>query len=340
MSDDRVLTLALRPKGLDDLVGQSKNVEAIKNQIASGRIPRAWMFEGPPGGGKTTLARILALSFQLPKERFGAPTDADWAESMREGQWIKYDIVEINASETNGVEDIKSIAKTSVYLPSPGSKKRVFIMDEAQRLTRDAQNLLLKYTEDPPKGTVWMFCTTDPGKILPALKSRCKAAYYRVRPLGTEAMTKLIKRAMKAAGQTKPIEPLVEAFDLCGVTSPREIVAAVESYLAGKTAQAAVISGESEINTGRICKAFIRGDWPCIRGEMKGATGDEARAARLGVLGYLRAILLSPSGSSIPATRLADSIVALTNSNGPFEDSAYAAWVTAILFQECRKYKS
>ena len=326
---NQVLSVSMRPRRFSELVGQKAVITTIMNQIASGRIPRSWMFHGPSGVGKTTIARIVALSMQGPMATFGEPSDDLLANAG------DYAIHEINASQVNGVDDLRRLAEESQYLPPPPSKKRVYILDEAQRISDAAQNLLLKHFEDTPESTVWIICTTHPQKVLPTLRRRCFS--LAVPPLSDIALTRLLKRAANAVGLQKPIKPLKEQLDLVGIYSPGLVLMAVERYASGLSAQASVKTGDTELDSLRICRAFVRGDWPLIRKELKNAGPEDARMLRLAIMGYLRSILLSDN-PSIPPVRIAASLKAFAGP-GPIEDPAYLSWVAALIYLESQKYK-
>lgn len=328
-----ILSLSLRPKTFADLVGQKSTVQAIMAQMESKRFPRTWMFHGASGTGKTTIARILALSLQCKKPEdgvFGAPSLSMWE---RQGD---YAIYEINASSVNGVEALSRIAEESTFLPSPPSLQRVYILDEAQRISDAAQNLLLKHFEDPPKTTTWIVCTTHPQKLIPTLRRRCFS--LAIPNLSDAGINLLLKRAAKTIGLTRKLEPLKEQLDIAGISSPALVLMAVERYAGGASPSASIRTGDTELDSLRICRSFVRGDWPTIKAELKLASPEDARVIRLSVMGYLRAIFLSDS-PSIPASRLAATICALATP-GPIEDPAYLAWVCATLYTECKKYKT
>src|SRR6266566_3384947 len=135
----RPLAVSMRPRRLSELIGQETLVEVIRKKQET-RDPAAWMFTGPTGTGKTTVARIIAVSLQCKHQKqFGEPCDESLAARS------SFSIREINASEVSGVEEIGAVAQASVYLTAPPSKRSVFILDEAQRLSPSSQNLLLKY---------------------------------------------------------------------------------------------------------------------------------------------------------------------------------------------------
>src|SRR6185503_10000650 len=142
-------------------------IAAFKSQAAPGRMPRAWMFIGQSGSGKTTIARILATSLNCTHNEFGDPCSLCLKNSS------KFQIHEINAGDISGVDDIREIAVGSQYAPISPTRRRVYILDEAQRISSAAQNLLLKYFEEAPRTTVWIVCTTEPDKILRTLRRRC-----------------------------------------------------------------------------------------------------------------------------------------------------------------------
>ena len=152
-----VLSVALRPRRLSEVIGQDSIVRGIRDQMTSGRVPKAWLFSGASGGGKTTLARIVATSLQQPEgEVFGEPSTELYNDPG-------LDISELNAAVSNKVEDIKELVASSQLRPRDGSRYKVFILDEAHRITTVAQQLLLKPTEDAVGNTIWVFCTTEPG---------------------------------------------------------------------------------------------------------------------------------------------------------------------------------
>src|ERR1035437_2796787 len=332
---NQVLSLSFRPKSLDELVGQKHMVRLIRSHMQSGRVPAAWLFSGSSGAGKTTTARILALALQCKhQEIFGALCEK--CQELRP----QYDIIEINSAEASGVDETEAAIAGAYYNPKPPSRCRVYIFDEAQNLSKASQSALLKYFEDSPKSTVWIICTTEPGKILRTLRRRCLA--YAVPDLSIKGVTRLVERSIAFAlrdtlDADKPAEPLAEALLEAGVCSPGFVVMAVEKYLAGEEPEkAAQIGQDSALDTLNICRAVVKGDWDTVRHAMFAASPEDAIVVRAAMGGYLKAMLLvSSSGSR--ARVIADGIreLALLSTR---EDGLQLSGTVATLYQLCRHF--
>ncbi len=139
-----------RPKVFKDVVGQPEAVKVLTEMVKRSQVAHAILFTGPSGCGKTTLARILKTKLEC------SPTD----------------FCEINAADSRGIEVVRDI-RTRMALSPLGGKSRVWLIDEAHKLTGDAQTALLKMLEDPPSHVYFMLCTTEPGKLLKTILTRC-----------------------------------------------------------------------------------------------------------------------------------------------------------------------
>ena len=328
---NQILTLSGRPQTFDQLIGQKHMVDLIRTRYKSGRLPPALMFVGESGAGKTTVARIIATSLQCKhQETFGNP-----CEACRRNR-AKFDIIEINASESSSGTEVEQIIVGANYTPKPPSRKRVYMFDEAQKLKGAAQSVLLKYFEDSPSSTVWIICTTEPGKILRTLRRRCFT--YTIPNLGMKGVASLVERTIKQAGQKKDAEPLTEALLEAGITSPGFVVLATEKYLDGETAEKASQVGlDSSLDTLRICRAVVKGDWDTVKQQLFAANPEDSRAVRGAVSGYLKSILLgSDIGSA--AKRAADAIVELTKIN-TYEDGLQLSATIAALYRLCMLFR-
>lgn len=329
---DEILSLALRPRTLSGLVGQKNLTTAIRAQMRSKRRPRAWMFTGQSGGGKTTIARIVALSLQCEHQTpdtWGDPCEACWKQRS------DYSILEINASEVSGVEEIGKIASDSKLRPMPPSKYRVYILDEAQLLTNNSQSLLLKPFEDKSADTtVWIICTTAPNKILPTLRRRCMT--YAVQPLSLPSRELLLKRAAKKIGYTKSLEPLFDEVHKASISSPALLLMVLEKFVAGLTPQAAVqgqeVSGDGSY---AMLIAMSRGDWNGVKAQLQKTTADDARLIRGSAAGWLRGMLFKESNPKRQAV-ISDCLLSLLGV-APLDDAALHTWLIAQMWQITRK---
>ena len=167
-----VLARKWRPQQFSEVVGQNHVVQTLINAIKQNRVAHAYIFVGPRGTGKTTLARILAKSLNCkdgPKVNFD-PNEVSCIE-IAEGRSI--DVIEIDGASNNSVDQIRELRDNARYLPTNG-KYKIYIIDEVHMLTTAAFNALLKTLEEPPNHVKFIFATTDVHKVLPTILSRCQ----------------------------------------------------------------------------------------------------------------------------------------------------------------------
>lgn len=323
----RILALSTRPHRLSELVGQKKVADSIKTMAASGRIPNCYLFSGITGGGKTTIARILAVSFQCTHSEFGEPCDECYKRRD------DFQISDINASKYSGVNEIADVVESSNHMPLPPSRKRVFILDEAQRLSSAAQNLLLKYFEDAPVTTIWIICTTEPNKILPTLRRRC--VQYALKPLSVDGVEALVRKMRKGVGVKINVPDFSEALCEAGIYSPALVLMALEKHLSGLSIKESVQGIESNVDTLQICRAIVQGDLFKLHSELKKSTVDDTRLIRAAVVGYLNSMLMN----KVETAEIVTTGIMQIAEVGRFDENLQMAATNAVLHRLCVRFK-
>ena len=160
-----------RSSTFDEVVGQEYVVRSIKNAVRDGKVGHAYLFCGPRGTGKTTMARLLAKAVNCADPENAPCEECESCRSANNG--THPDIVEINAANETHVEDIRDLIEKSSLAPMQG-KHKVYIIDEVHQLSSAASSALLKTLEEPPEHVIFVLATTDPQKLLPTIISRCQ----------------------------------------------------------------------------------------------------------------------------------------------------------------------
>lgn len=256
----QVIARKYRPQRFADVVGQEHVTQTLSNAIASERIAHAYLFSGPRGTGKTTIARIFAKCLNAtdgPSVDF--KDDDERCVEITQGRAL--DVLEIDGASNNGVEQVRELRDTAPYAPAT-CRYKVYIIDEVHMLTTAAFNALLKTLEEPPAHVKFLFATTEPEKVLPTILSRCQRFDLRripaarivshlefiakqegvtIEPAALEAIARGADGGMRDAEST-----LDQLISFCGETIQESDVLS----MFGLTSQAQVLSlGEAVLRT-------------------------------------------------------------------------------------------
>jgi len=193
-----VLYRKYRPQTFAEVIGQEHVVQTLTNAISSGMISHAYLFSGPRGTGKTTLARLLAKAVNCENRKSGEYEPCNKCSSCLEiMQGNEMDLIEIDAASHRGIDEIRELRDGIKFVPTK-SKYKVFILDEAHQLSKDAANALLKTLEEPPSHAIFVLATTEIHKMIPTVISRCQRFDFR-----RLTLPEIIKRLEIIAGKEK-----------------------------------------------------------------------------------------------------------------------------------------
>ena len=169
-----------RPGTFSDLAGQEHVGNTLRQAVTQGRVSHSYLFCGTRGSGKTTTARVLAKAVNCLNPQQGDPCDqCAICVSINEGRNL--DIIELDAASNRGVEEIREI-RDKVHFQPAQNRRKVYIIDEAHMLTREASNAFLKTLEEPPEHVIFILCTTEADRLLPTILSRCQRYDFRRLP--------------------------------------------------------------------------------------------------------------------------------------------------------------
>src|SRR5919197_4085576 len=199
----RALYLRWRPQRFEDVVGQDHVTRTLRNAVKAGRPGHAYLFTGPRGTGKTSVARILYRAANCPHAEDGDPCNrCPLCLAALDGRAL--DLIEIDAASNRGIDDIRELRERIAYRPAEGRSK-VYIIDEAHELTQAAWDALLKTLEEPPAHVIFVLATTEAHKVPATIVSRCQRFDFRRIPF--DATRDQLARVAGAEGMD--IEPVV-----------------------------------------------------------------------------------------------------------------------------------
>jgi DNA polymerase-3 subunit gamma/tau len=265
------LYLKYRPSSLEAVKGNSEIVNTLESMLSKpDTCPHVFLLHGATGCGKTTLARIIANRLNC----------------------VGSDLKEIDSADFRGIDSIREIRKNSNYKPIEGDC-RVWILDETHKLTNDAQNALLKILEDTPSHVYFILCTTDPQKLIAAIKGRC--IEFQVKPLSDSVMHGLLKKVVRGEQETLDDEVYTQIIqDSQG--HPRNALQILEQVLNASPEKRLSIAKQTAAVQSQaidLCRALIkRASWKEVSGILASLKEQEPEDIRRVVMGYCQAILL------------------------------------------------
>ena len=191
-----------RPRRFADVAVQSHVATTLRNAIGSDRLGHAYLFCGPRGTGKTTLARVLAMALNCERKRPDHEPCGECPSCQR--IWsggASLDVIELDAASNRGVEDARELRERAMYAPSGDDRHKIYILDEAHMLTREAWNTLLKVLEEPPPRVIFVFATTDPQKIQQAAAPvLSRVQRFDLRRIGPAEVRERLRTVLAAEG--------------------------------------------------------------------------------------------------------------------------------------------
>lgn len=251
-----------RPDGFDGVIRQEHIIKILKNQIKGERIGHAYLFCGPRGTGKTSVARIFARAINCQDPVNGSPC-GKCAACKALIQPGNLDITEIDAASNNGVDEMRDL-REKVQYPPVSCRYKVYIVDEVHMLTDSAFNALLKTLEEPPSHAVFIMATTEPHKIPATILSRCMRFDFKLIP--QEDLERHLKSILKKIGKDYDDEA-ISAIARAAAGSDRDMLSIADmcvSYAEGKLTYADVtkVLGNADFyDTGKLCADILGGEY-------------------------------------------------------------------------------
>ncbi len=305
-SDSTSLYRRHRPGSFDEVVGQQHVVRTLRNAVEQGKVHHAYLFVGSRGTGKTSMAKILARSLNCER---GGPTvtpcgECESCTTIAAGTSV--DVIEMDAASNRSVDDVRDLRERVAYAPA-GGRWKVYILDEAHMLTKEAWNAFLKTLEEPPPNTVFVLATTESHKVMATIADRCQRFDFQ-RP-SLEQISEVLERV--AAAEEIEIEPGATAMIARSATgSFRDALGTLDQLVA---------FGGARVGLGDVMELIGAVDAELLFGAVDAVIGEDPKAVLLGVdemaasgrdpaqfardlLAHLRHLLVTKTVGEVPST--------------------------------------
>jgi DNA polymerase III subunit gamma/tau len=305
-SDSTSLYRRHRPGSFDEVVGQQHVVRTLRNAVEGGKVHHAYLFVGSRGTGKTSMAKILARSLNCER---GGPTVTPCGECescLTIAAGTSIDVIEMDAASNRSVDDVRDLRERVAYAPA-GGRWKVYILDEAHMLTKEAWNAFLKTLEEPPPNTVFVLATTEAHKVMATIADRCQRFDFQ-RP-SLEQISEVLRRVAAAEE--------IEVDDGAVATIARSASGSFRDALG--TLDQLVAFGGSQVGLDDVLQVLGAADAELLFGAVDAVIAEDPKAVLIGVeemarsgrdpsqfardlLGHLRHLLVTQTIGEVPDT--------------------------------------